>query len=153
MPKLKLGLVLGVLVAACVGATTAGILLFTVHGGFASQILQGVPTDALAAQGISLTEPPADYGPAVSPDQARHAAGFADTPVREVKLAHLNTTKATSVVGARVDRNVWVVNFVPDGLAMPGGPPGSSPNQTRYALAFVDADTGQFIFGFASGVK
>jgi hypothetical protein len=154
MPKLTLRrlVIVGLLVTAA-GFMALGALVLTDRSGSASQVLQGVPAEVLAAQGIAVDSVTAGYSPRVTTDQARAAAGFAGAPVQEIKLVHVRTSQGSVGVRTSIDKNVWAVNFVPSGLPMPGSPAGSSPNKVGYAVAFVDADNGEFLFGFSAGTK
>jgi hypothetical protein len=143
-----------ILATLAVGALAVSYVLIGPSGGTAQQYLDGVPADVLATRGIVLSEAPAGYEPRVTADDAREAALYPNAPLREVKLANLKTVATDDMsINIRVDQVVWVLNYEPSGIRVPGGPVGTSVNKTEYSLAFVDADTGEFLFGFASGTR
>jgi hypothetical protein len=134
-----------VAVAAVLGNTS---------NGSAGELLRGVPPDAIQGQGIELTEASMSFAPSITQEAARKSAGFAGVPVREIKLVHVaNDEKSPVGISMHLDNDVWAFNFEPTGLNLPGGPVGSAPNKTNYAVAFVDATTGDFLFGFASSTR
>ena len=56
--------------------------------------------------------------------------------------------------GQKIDRDVWVVSFDVQGLPWLGGPYGDPPaveRVTKWWLAFVDAEAGEFVFGLGAG--
>ena len=135
----------GLLIA---GTLVALMFVLTAQGGSPPVVvdLQGVPPDALVRDNIILTKRAPGAAAKVTADQARRAAGFQDAGVREILLTHLLSTQNQP----QIDRLVWVVNFDPPGVELPGGPLGAPHSSTPiFMLAFVDAETGEFLFGTA----
>lgn len=134
--------------AISIAVTTASVLFLTAQVGRSEQrepIVQGVPSGRLAELGVFLEATTTVETDVVDAGLAREAAGFSHLPVRETLLAVLTTELNP------VPRLVWVVNFNPDNVDLPGGPPGSDKGSPAFMLAFVDATTGEFVMGVAEG--
>lgn len=120
----------------------AVILVFQQSAGSidSAPLLLGVSPDELAANGIVLSAPRSSDHP-ISGDTATEKAGF-DAPVKETRLLH--------VQHGGISRDVWVINYEPSAFPVPGGMPGRTDSgYASLALAFIDADSGEFLFGFS----
>lgn len=143
MSKVKL---IGLVAAALVVA-----LMTTAQEGPPQPVaLAGIDVEELACVNIRLLVP--DGAPRVSAATARETAGAADPfdlPVQQVVLARLVQDGPN---GLGRDNLVWVV-VLGDGSVRQIGVPGpaldrgsSTPVSYSYAVALVDALTGEFIF-------
>jgi hypothetical protein len=102
--------------------------------------LEGVSLKELADQGWHLSPPPEGYAPKISGKHAKYVAGefYRGVPVRQLMLAHLE-----SLFLGGSDNEVWIVNFDPAGVREC---PGSA---NLYTLTFVDAESGQSLYGLS----
>jgi hypothetical protein len=123
--------------------------------------LQGVASDLLADDGLSLYPVDASVEPAFSADAAHQDAArrFGGTgsvreivPARVVQSSLVPVGNQVADGGAKpsVDQLAWVVNYEPKSAGAPwigwtgeGNPPYQPP---KYHLVFLDANTGEFIF-------
>jgi hypothetical protein len=127
-------------------ALSAALFMLSGSGGEPTPALQGISDRALEDAGLHVRiapQPPG--GSLVIVNEARDAAGFPGQALRETRLGYLSTSLEPK------ERLVWIFNFDPNGISVPGGPPNSRKAPTSFAAAFVDAQTGEFIMGFASG--
>lgn len=136
----------------------AGLFLLVGAGGSAPPLnLDGVDFTGLDQQGITLKSPP-DDAPALAkiPEiDAQKSAGV-PLPVKQTVLGRLITANTVP----QYDRLVWIVSYDATSFPPPGGPApldgsvisdDSPDGNTKYApasymLAFVDAQTGEFLF-------
>jgi hypothetical protein len=130
----------------------AATLLLTARSGSAAVTLPGVSANDLESQGLTVTESASDYLPVISKDKAIESAGFTGIPVIDTRLVHL--TKDPNHVGPniKVDTYVWAVLLDPSAFGS-NGPAGSAARKANYAVAFVDANTGEFLFGISAGTN
>lgn len=125
-----------------------GILAVTPSG----PTLTTVSSATLAAEGVSLSAP-STQTPAISAAQADSVAENSVVPnatVREHILADLTDSTKPDIA----DRLVWVVSVMPPGGVWSVGGPGSgapSRQPGTYMLVFVDAQTGEFLYGVSGG--
>lgn len=110
-------------------------------------ILGGDKDQSLRNQGYTLTATPQGYSPKFSTDSARQygTGQYGGGKVTNVVLAHMSAKGPDS----NIDRNVWVIVFDPSTVTFPGSGAAASPTSPSYALMFLDADTGAFLFGIA----
>jgi hypothetical protein len=112
--------------------------------------IEGVDLAALKQQDIDLQAPPADALATVSSEDAAAKASIA-LPVKEVVLARL-----VSKGPPALDRLVWAISY--EGELEAGGGPAPVDGESSgvkfepadYMLAFVDAETGEFLFAVQS---
>jgi hypothetical protein len=104
--------------------------------------LEGVDPNEL---NVYLSPPPSQYRPEVTSRRAKRAAGaqYEDVTARQIVLAHLQTE-----AWGGFDGQVWIVNFDPADPDLHAFCPSASP---IYALAFVDADTGELLGVMGAG--
>ena len=118
--------------------------------GQAAPILQTVSTQTLAARGITLSAPTATATVSQSSADATAVSIWGkNTQIREQVLADLTDTD--SEVSGRL---VWVISLMPAGgiWSVGGGRPGApGPQEQSYLLEFVDAATGQDLYGISGG--
>jgi hypothetical protein len=129
------------------------IAVLTAQGG-SPDILQGVSSDDLAAQGVVIGEPKGDAASVVGQDEAREIALKENpgTVIREVVLADLSVSSANPPI----DTLAWAVNFEPKTVFVPrSGPYQPEPTNlggsyaTEYSVTFIDAITGEFLFSLS----
>ncbi len=135
------------LVAVSLVAAISSLFLFD-GGASADVTLQGVPPEALAEQGISLSPVDPSTAMRLSPQQAREVAEFPDAQVRQIVPARLKGDQA----GKTLDRVVWVVSLEPGNLGLPAGPgDGTGSPVFLFYLVFIDGNTGEYLFGSGAG--
>lgn len=155
----RTGTRVGVLGLTLAVVTLAFTLFFLVGaGGSASPLpLDGVDFAGLERQGINLESPPDDApAQATIPEVAAQKNAGVPLPIKQTVLGRLITENTVP----QYDRLVWIVSYDATSFPPPGGPApldGSAVTDdipdgtTRYApasymLAFVDAQTGEFLF-------
>ena len=107
-----------------------------------------VSAGRLAESGTVLLNPfPWDH-PEITQSQGeqlalRHAPG--GTVLQSVLAAVVETN-----AGAKQPRVCWVVSL-PGSLILSSGPPGSTHRRANFNLVFIDAHSGEFLYGSAGG--
>ncbi len=132
---------------AVFGVAVSSLLLVDTGSSAPPLAIDGVDLAALQQQDIDLKAPPSDAQAKISREEAAARAGF-DLPVKEVVLSRL-----ISKLPPKMDRLVWAINY-DGGLPIGEGPapvPGEPTVDVEfgpadYMLAFVDAETGEFLF-------
>jgi hypothetical protein len=139
-------------VALSLAGLAAGFFLLAGSGSSAPPLtLEGVDFAGLQEQGIRLEAPPDGTQAKIPEDDAAKKAGF-PLAVKQVVLGRLITD-----LPPVMDRVVWIVSY-DKGMPVSGGPGGTADesaddtsarakiDSANYMLAFVDAETGEFIF-------
>jgi hypothetical protein len=133
--------------AALVGVGLSAFLLVDTGSSAPPLAIDGVDLAALRQQDIDLKAPPSDALAKVPSEDAAAKAGL-NLPAKEVVLARL-----VSKGPPALDRLVWAVSYdgeLPVGGGGPapvaGEPAGVRFEPADYMLAFVDAETGEFLF-------
>jgi len=142
---------LGVLVVLAIGGA-----IWLGASRHAAETLDPAITASLASQGITIGAPSTTSVPTTR-EQAG-AIAFKDFPNhKSVSMVLANVLVRPN---AAFNCTCWVVAWqMGSGLPPPGGPPGSkaSANQfqssTRYHVAFIDAQSGKFVFALESYVR
>lgn len=113
----------------------------TPAGRLGTTALDGVDLSRLAYDGITVSAPPAGYGPQISGDDAKLvvAANYPGVTARQVLLAHIKFER-----GGNLDTQAWIVNLDPTDPDVAGFGKGSG--LITFALAFVDANSGKFLY-------
>ena len=109
-------------------------------------LLAGIPTEEITGGGMTIVRAQLEPGTPVTRDAAVRQAvrTYPGGVPREVVLVYLKTA------GDPNTRVAWAVHFDPSTVTGtppmgPGAPPG--PYEAIYAFVFIDARTGEFIFG------
>ena len=139
--KLPSGTVIaGAIALAVVAIALVSLMFWQLRGGEAAELsVDGVSLDSLAEDGVVISEPPEDYVAVTTSDAARAIASFhfPNVDVKQVVLAHIKFD------GSDVDTEAWVVNLDPED---PDLNPPTAEGTPTFAVVFVDADSGQFIY-------
>ncbi len=139
--KLPSGTVIvGATALAVIAIALVSLILWQLRGGEASELtLAGVSLDGLAEDGVVISEPPDDYVALTTSDAARAIVSvkFPNVDVKQVLLAHIKFDESD------VDTEAWVVNLDPED---PDLNPLKAEGIPTFAVAFVDADSGEFIY-------
>lgn len=138
-----------VLLLFCVAGATVAFLLLTGQGS-SDSIFQGIPDERVH---VPLRLADSDASPAISSNQAiataiRDGAFFqpgTDQTVQETVLLIMKETRPVPH-----DRLVWGVHFADPVAALGGryqfmGPDGNILHEAGFAIALVDAETGEFV--------
>ena len=133
------------------GIVLGGILLFAatrlVHPTLGPSI-RAVSADRLAESGTVLLNPfPWDH-PEISRSQGEQLA-LLQAPGGTVLQSVLAEVVETNP-GTKQPRLCWVVSM-PASMISSSGPPGSTPRRANFYLVFIDAHSGQFLYGSAGG--
>jgi len=146
--RLRAGMI-GLAIAVPIAST--GLFLLAGTGGASPPLdLQGIDFAELNQQGIVLKAPPEGSQPKLRAEDAPERSGV-PLPIKHVVLGRLQTSNVPLY-----DRLVWIISYDAQSLPVPGGPLNPeeseiSPIEARhlpaaYMLAFVDANTGEFLF-------
>jgi len=131
------------------GIALAGIVLFAatrlVHPAIGPSIA-AVSADRLAESGTVLLNPFPWDRPEITQPQAERLA-LQQTPGATVLQSVLAEVVETNA-GAKQPRLCWVVSL-PASIVSSYGPPGSAPLRATFNLVFIDAHSGDFVFGSA----
>ena len=142
------------IVLVIVGAVvTVAALTLTARGGTQDIALEGVPGQALTNSGIRLAAPPAGHTPAITAEEAVAVATTSDgrrhAAILETKLVRLVQQLPDVQAEPFADNLAWVVSFDPATVSVlpPLGPSARDLcPRPLYAIAFIDAETGESIF-------
>lgn len=137
--------------AAAIGIALAAIglsvlLLYPRDGGTSPVAIDGVSQETLVDEGITISPLAVDYRPGVGSDVAEEFANrrYPNVDICQTVLVRFTRSISGEAVDAIVDRPVWAINLDPrDPDLIPEGIGG----ETEFVLIFVDAETGEFIFG------
>jgi len=116
-------------------------------------VLYGVPPEQLAASALTLKKPAANALPVYSEENVRAyvTRHFPGVAVSQVVLGQL--TESSGELPEIYQKLVWVVNVDPNSLSVPVKPTlakqGSASTNAQFALVFVDATTGEFVYFLA----
>jgi hypothetical protein len=113
-------------------------------------VLRTVSAKTLAASRISLEAPTLGFGPKISQASAERVAVLGESPgtaVRESVLAHVTVSGTVPPV----ECDCWVVSIMPGGGIWSNPPSGQKAQPGSYDVRFIDAATGQFVFGNEGG--
>ena len=109
-------------------------------------LLEGIPAEEITGGGITIDRAPQEPDLPVTRDAAvqRAVRTYPGGVPRQVVLVRLQSA------GDPANRVAWAINFDPSTVA--GSPPSgrdapAGPCETGYAFVFIDARTGDFIFG------
>lgn len=152
IPSTALGKGLGAALFIAVTATVgiAAALLQTGQGGEPPSpvVLDGIPLEEFTNNGVLLSPALPGETPALTAEAAVAKAErlFPGGAARQTLLLHVKNTAGYPPT----DHLAWLVNFDPSTVAgsPPSGPDApAGPYQTIYAYAFIDAESGELIFG------
>lgn len=137
-----------VLVAIIVllGGAIVSILLSAPSGADTPEFISSDMRDSLESKGVFLSNARDDDEPFIEASAAIGVSGYAHIQVRDVKLQRLSTDN----LGQPIDKLVWAISFDPTGVVFPELPESKVHQVADYMMAFVDAHTGELIFGIAS---